>query len=302
MKHQLIAVTVAVVGFIGSTGCATQVGATENAVVAQPIQNLPASDYGAPTPTRSVIVADVSPTCVAGEVRLWSGGYVGGLPAQGQVLPALANQQLATAIGNKFGGQAGSTIALPDLRQAAPVEWTTYAVCDMDGYESTNNGFVGQLRLFAGPMPTGVLPANGQSVSNSQYRDLSVLLGNRFGSVDSDHFNLPDLSAPADGLAYGIVATGQWPYFGSESNMLTLTSEVLFFAVPVNDSNGGLGALPANGQQLPTETSEALYYLIGNYFGGQAPSTFALPNLNSVAAPNTGYYINQNGNFPAQRQ
>lgn len=302
MRRPLLPVAAAIAGIMALTGCATQLAATGNAVVTQPGQSPPPSAYRAPMQSRSVTVADVSPTCVAGEVKLWSGGLVGGLPAQGQVVPALANQQLTNAIGNKFGGQSGSTIALPDLRQTVPVQWTTYAVCDTDGNQSTNNGFVGQLRLFAGPMPTGVLAANGQSVANSQYRDLSVLLGNRFGSVDSEHFNVPNLPAPSDGLTYGIVADGQWPYFGSESNMLTMTSEVLTFAVPANDSNGGLGGVPANGQQLPSAENQALYYVVGNYFGGQQPSTFALPNLNSTAAPNTGYYINQNGVFPAPRQ
>ena len=87
-----------------------------------------------------------------------------GLPAQGQSLAVSSNAPLAGAIGNKFGGDGVSNISLPDLRQSVPVTWTSYAVCDSDGQQASSNGFVGQVRLFAGPLPTGTIAANGQSV------------------------------------------------------------------------------------------------------------------------------------------
>ena len=35
----------------------------------------------------------------------------------------------------------------------------------------------------------------------------------------------------------------------------------------------------ANGQILPVQNNEALYSLLGNRYGGDAPTTFALPKL-----------------------
>lgn len=39
------------------------------------------------------------------------------------------------------------------------------------------------------------------------------------------------------------------------------------------------GWLPCNGQLLQVNTYQALYAVLGNTFGGTAPTTFALPNL-----------------------
>lgn len=41
--------------------------------------------------------------------------------------------------------------------------------------------------------PTGYLECNGASLSRTEYPELFAAIGTKFGSVDSDHFNVPDL-------------------------------------------------------------------------------------------------------------
>ena len=283
-------------------GCSTAIDATQNAVDSPAGSSESQAPPGRPLmPVRDVAPATVSPTCKAGEVRLWSGTLVGGLPAQGQSLAVSSNAPLAGAIGNKFGGDGVNNISLPDLRQSVPVTWTSYAVCDSDGQQASSNGFVGQVRLFAGPLPTGTIAANGQSVLVSEYPILNDYLQGRFGTADSAHFNVPNLASPAPGMSYAVVANGAWPYHGSVSNMLTDTSEVLMFASPYESSIGGLGGVPADGRQLSVIENEALHYLVGGYFGGNGRTSFNMPNINQVAPANISYYVNQNGVFPAQR-
>ncbi len=41
-------------------------------------------------------------------------------------------------------------------------------------------------------IPDGFLLMNGASVAKADFDDLYDVIGNKFGNVDSDHFNLPD--------------------------------------------------------------------------------------------------------------
>jgi microcystin-dependent protein len=53
------------------------------------------------------------------------------------------------------------------------------------------------------------------------------------------------------------------------------------------------------GQILEITTFEALFSLIGTYFGGDGQRTFALPNLPDPA-PDIHYYIAMYGIFPSR--
>jgi microcystin-dependent protein len=51
----------------------------------------------------------------------------------------------------------------------------------------------GMMMPYAGPVaPTNWLLCNGQSLLRSQYLALFEIIGTTYGSVDSEHFNLPD--------------------------------------------------------------------------------------------------------------
>lgn len=56
-----------------------------------------------------------------------------------------------------------------------------------------------------------------------------------------------------------------------------------------------------NGALINIITNQALYALLGNRFGGDGRTTFALPNLlGAEPVPNTNYYIALQGYFPTR--
>lgn len=56
-----------------------------------------------------------------------------------------------------------------------------------------------------------------------------------------------------------------------------------------------------NGALINIITNQALYALLGNRFGGDGRTTFALPNLlGAEPIPNTNYYIAMEGYFPTR--
>jgi microcystin-dependent protein len=58
------------------------------------------------------------------------------------------------------------------------------------------------------------------------------------------------------------------------------------------------GWAPCNGQILPIIEYQALFSLIGNRFGGDNVTTFALPNYTNQAPSGSQYYIALNGLYP----
>lgn len=59
------------------------------------------------------------------------------------------------------------------------------------------------------------------------------------------------------------------------------------------------GWMPCEGQILSTSSNQALFSLLGNTYGGNGSSTFALPNLKGAEPlPNMKYYICVNGIYP----
>jgi Phage Tail Collar Domain/Collagen triple helix repeat (20 copies) len=70
-------------------------------------------------------------TCTLGEILLSASPSVtvGGVPANGQLLPINQNQALFALLGTTYGGNGQTTFALPDLRGLAPNNMT-YSICD----------------------------------------------------------------------------------------------------------------------------------------------------------------------------
>lgn len=58
--------------------------------------------------------------------------------------------------------------------------------------------------------------------------------------------------------------------------------------------------VPANGQVLSIRENTALFSLLGTTFGGDGQSTFALPDLRSVAPDNLTYSICVEGIYPSR--
>ena len=66
----------------------------------------------------------------------------------------------------------------------------------------------GLMLLYAsGTIPRGGLACTGQSVSRTRYDRLFNLIGISFGSVDANHFNVPNLAGPISSTFY-VITTG----------------------------------------------------------------------------------------------
>jgi microcystin-dependent protein len=59
--------------------------------------------------------------------------------------------------------------------------------------------------------------------------------------------------------------------------------------------------LPCDGRLLTIAGNPALFSLLGTTYGGNGTTTFALPDLRSVAPNGMTYFICDSGVFPAAR-
>ncbi|HEV7891203.1 MAG TPA: tail fiber protein [Pyrinomonadaceae bacterium] len=58
------------------------------------------------------------------------------------------------------------------------------------------------------------------------------------------------------------------------------------------------GWMYCRGQLLPIGPNQALFTLIGNRFGGDGQSSFAVPNYQGLAPAGSNYFICFYGNYP----
>ncbi|WP_336762831.1 tail fiber protein [Paenibacillus sp. USHLN196] len=58
----------------------------------------------------------------------------------------------------------------------------------------------------------------------------------------------------------------------------------------------------ADGRTLPLDQNTALFSLLGNNYGGDGETTFALPDLTDVSPEGLGYYIAITGTFPPRNE
>jgi len=85
---------------------------------------------------------------------------------------------------------------------------------------------VGAVILWAGPIPAGgaLLYCDGTSYLRADYPDLFAVIGTTFGSVDSTHFNVPDLRGRVpvgDGTGSGLTPRTIGDTGGEEAHSLT---------------------------------------------------------------------------------
>jgi len=62
----------------------------------------------------------------------------------------------------------------------------------------------------------------------------------------------------------------------------------------------GRGALPADGRLLPIQGNPNAFSVLGNHFGGDGTTTFALPDLRAFAPNGLQYSICIDGIFPTR--
>jgi len=61
-----------------------------------------------------------------------------------------------------------------------------------------------------------------------------------------------------------------------------------------------IGSMVANGRLLPVQNYQTLYSVLGNTYGGDGRTTFALPNLTNQAPNGTTYSICVDGLYPSR--
>lgn len=148
--------------------------------------------------------------------------------------------------------------------------------------------------------PTDVLLCNGQSILRGQYPRLFERIGAAFGSDDAASFNLPDLPPlrPADGPPAAWCIVGDTPGLADAPD--GLVGEVRLFAYEPAEAVAQAW-LPCDGRVLAIRGNQELYSLIGNSFGGDGLTTFALPKVASVpggAAAPLEHRIAAAGTYP----
>lgn len=93
---------------------------------------------------------------------------------------------------------------------------------------------VGTINFFADDnTPAGWLACHGQSLLRADYVELFALIGTRFGTVDSTHFNLPDMQSKFPVGSYHLVTGYELADTGGAASVTLTTSQI-----PVHSHNG----------------------------------------------------------------
>jgi len=96
-----------------------------NGATASWVSTLP----GFGTNTNTAAAGNAGVDCVLGQIMLFAGNVVHGMPADGRTLQIVQYQALYAVLGARFGGNGTTTFAIPNLSGIAP-NGLTYAICD----------------------------------------------------------------------------------------------------------------------------------------------------------------------------
>jgi microcystin-dependent protein len=171
---------------------------------------------------------------------------------------------------------------------------------------SNDTQFLGSLLLTPYDfVPVSFEKSAGQILPIASNAALFTLLGNRFGGDGKKTFGLPDMRGrePIKGLSYLIATAGIYPSrkavkVPNQYGIAPLLGQLLLVAyLPKYTPPAGWAT--CDGQLLKIDREVALYTLLGNKFGGDGETTFALPDLRGHE-PTKGitYVISLRGRFP----
>jgi hypothetical protein len=88
--------------------------------------------------------------------------------------------------------------------------------------------------------------------------------------------------------------------YANESAASTVACMLGEIVVSVASYGNGGSYAPADGRLLSLQSNSALFTILGNTFGGDGPTTFALPDLRSFAPAGLQYSICVTGSYPSQ--
>ena len=188
--------------------------------------------------------------------------------AQGQILSIQQNTAIFALLGTTYGGNGQTNFALPDLRGRAPIGagsvapgLTPQILGESIGSESLT-------------LSTAQLPAHTHTLPGG-------------GTTGVQGNNLPQSNMqPTLALHYIIALDGIFPTrdSGGGTDLEPLLGQIELFA---GDFAPG-GFAFCDGQLLPIQQNTALFSLLGTTYGGNGQTNFALPNLDSSLAVDTG--------------
>ncbi|NYT42893.1 tail fiber protein [Sphingomonas sp. R-74633] len=245
-----------------------------------------------------------------GMVESFAGGYPAwGAPAcTGQLLPIIQYQPLTAVIGLNFGGDGEQHIGLPNLHGrvtlgGAPIGRMTQGGLTMTWLIATMTGgdapVLGMLVPFGGTYaPSGWAVCDGSTLPVRQNVALYQAIGAAFGGSDGLYFQLPDLNGAAPigvGLAVALGQKVAGTIDGLGLHYLINTSGPLapatgngappagsFYAGQVIAFAGAQvppGWAVCDGSLLAVSGWPVLFQAIGNVWGGDGKTSFALPDL-----------------------
>lgn len=254
-----------------------------------------------------------------GEVRLFAGERVPGdwHVCDGTLLSINEHQALYALLGTTWGGDGNKTFAIPDLRSRVPVGvgqgigLTLRVLGGMFGEETAvaklakhTHAFQATTSAATTMTPNGAVLAKVAPVDPVDGLYIADAETNTVAKLDADavepaggsgsHPN----SMPAMALTYMIALMGLFPAPGKSAprhkkrhhrlkqgqDDEALTGEVRafpYFRLPP-------GWMACDGMLLPVGQYQALFAVIGNKFGGDGKTTFALPNLCNRIVVGTG--------------
>jgi microcystin-dependent protein len=213
---------------------------------------------------RFVLQAQGAPSAfgIGVPIRVFASGYTPSaawIPCDGRLLPIQTNQALFAQLGVTFGGNGTTNFAVPDLRGrvamgtgAGPL-LTSRALGDRVGSE-TGTLTVANLPAHTHSTPDGVCGVTGSGVPFSNMQPTTAL---NVSIVQTGSYPPRDT-----GFAVG----PSQPYLG----------QLLLQAAP---SPNATFLTPANGALRVLSQNTALFSLLGTYYGGNATTNFAVPDL-----------------------
>lgn len=201
---------------------------------------------------------------------------------------------------------AGAVLAGCAGPAMAPNSLVDSSMHQVRGAASSDAQLLGSLLLIPYDfVPISFEKSAGQILPIASNPALFTLLGNRFGGDGKKTFGLPDMRGqePIKGLSYLIATAGIYPSrkavnTPNQYGIPPLLGQLLLVAyLPKYTPTAGWAT--CDGQLLKIDKEVALYTLIGNKFGGDGKTTFALPDLRGHE-PMKGitYVISLQGRFP----
>lgn len=186
-----------------------------------------------------------------GFVYDFAGNYApsGSVYANGQLLPIAGNSAVFSLMGTTYGGNGTSNFGVPNLTGQATIGAGAGAGSPVQTLGVATGSSSVALTIPQLPAPAG----SGQSFSNLQ---------------------------PSMPLIPLIAVSGSFPSKGT-TNGPTFVGQIAYYAGSLGPSNQFLpnGWAVANGSIMTFAQNPALGSVIGDQFGGNGSTTFALPNL-----------------------